>query len=47
MFDGKRQRFTPAQPAAQKTPANTGKLHAALRALWDKIPPAQDDGEVD
>ena len=46
-FDGKRQRFTTAEPAAPKTRADKGKLQAALRALWDKAAPAQDDGEVD
>jgi hypothetical protein len=49
-FDGKHQRFTPAEPAkptAAKAGADRGKLQAALRALWDKTAPAQDDGEAD
>jgi hypothetical protein len=46
-FDGKRQRFTPAEPAESKTRADRGKLQAALRALWDRTSPAQDDGASD
>jgi replicative DNA helicase len=46
-FDGKRQRFTPATPAAPSTRGDKGKLQAALRVLWDRTAPAQDDGEVD
>jgi replicative DNA helicase len=46
-FDGKRQRFTPAEPAESKTRADRGKLQAALRVLWDRTSPAQDDGESD
>jgi replicative DNA helicase len=46
-FDGKRQRFTPAEPAAPTTRPEKGKLQAALRVLWDSTAPAQDDGGVD
>ena len=46
-FDGKHQRFTPAEPAEPTARADSGKLQAALRALWDKTRPAQDDGEAD
>ena len=46
-FDRKHQRFTPAEPAEPAPRADQGKLQAALRALWDKTRPAQDDGEVD
>ena len=41
-FDRKRQRFTPAEPAEPAPRADNGKLQAALRAMWDKTPPAHD-----
>jgi replicative DNA helicase len=46
-FDRKRQRFTPAPPAEPTKRNEKGKLQAALRALWDKTQPAQEDGEVE
>jgi replicative DNA helicase len=39
-FDGKLQRFTP-----RREPADTGKLQAALAALWKRTAPAGDDDE--
>jgi replicative DNA helicase len=44
-FDRKHQRFTPAEPADPPKRADSGKLQAALRALWDGAPPADDGGE--
>jgi replicative DNA helicase len=46
-FDRKHQRFTQAEPIEPKTSANKGKLQSALRALWDKTAPAQNDGDID
>jgi replicative DNA helicase len=46
-FDSKRQRFTPAPPVEPAKQSEKGKLHAALRALWAKTEPAQEDGEVE
>ena len=46
-FDRKHQRFTPAEPAEPAARADRGKLQAALRALWEKTQPAQDDGEAE
>jgi hypothetical protein len=46
-FDRKRQRFTSAPPAEPAKPTERGKLQAALRAMWEKTAPAQDDGEVE
>jgi replicative DNA helicase len=46
-FDGGRQHFTAAEPVEPKPRSDKGKLQAALRAMWDKTRPAQDDGEVD
>jgi replicative DNA helicase len=44
-FDGKHQRFTPAQPAGP-APTDGGKLQAVLRAQWERARPADDDKEV-
>jgi hypothetical protein len=46
-FDRKHQRFTPA--AAIEPPARAGrcKLESRLRALWNKPPPAADDGDIE
>jgi replicative DNA helicase len=46
-FDRNRQRFTPAPPSEPTKRTEKGKLQAALRVLWDRTSPAQDDGEVD
>jgi replicative DNA helicase len=45
-FDHPHQRFTPAEPDEPGERADGGKLQAALRALWDKTRPANDDDEV-
>jgi replicative DNA helicase len=45
-FDGKHQRFTPAEPAGPAPRADSGKLQAALRALWDKARPAHDGADA-
>jgi replicative DNA helicase len=47
-FDRKHQRFTPAEPTKTGKPekkADQGKLHAALRPLWEGARPANDEGE--
>jgi hypothetical protein len=46
-FDGKHQRFAPAEPAKPAPRADNGKLQAALRVLWDKARPAYDGGEAE
>jgi replicative DNA helicase len=46
-FDRKHQRFAPTLPAKPVTRTEKGKLQAALRAMWEKTTPAQDDGEVE
>jgi hypothetical protein len=46
-FNRKRQRFTPAEPAAPSPRADNGKLQAALRAMWNKTAPAQDGEGAD
>jgi replicative DNA helicase len=48
-FDRKRQRFSPAEPepAGPAPRADSGKLQSALRVLWDKARPANDDGGPD
>ncbi len=46
-FDRPHQRFT-VEPAAGPAPrADSGRLTAALRAMWDRTAPADDDGEDD
>ena len=37
----------PAKPAVSKARTESGKLQAALRALWDQTRPAEDDSETD
>jgi replicative DNA helicase len=41
-FDGKHQRFAPAEPAGPAPRADNGKLQAALRAMRNSTPPAHD-----
>jgi replicative DNA helicase len=45
-FDGKHQRFTAAGAAEPKMRAESGKLQARLRTLWESSRPAQDDCEI-
>jgi replicative DNA helicase len=46
-FDRKRQRLSPAGTAGPAPRADSGRLQAALRVLWDKARPAHDDGGLD
>jgi replicative DNA helicase len=42
-FHRRHQRFTPAEGAAARPDA--GKIRSALAALWNRTPPAEDEGE--
>lgn len=45
-FDRKHQRFAPAETAGPAPRADSGKLQAALKSLWNKTGPAPNDDEV-